>query len=258
MALSISDISGFEPIHLEEMDAIKLMNRTDTKYLTDEETVRLILSDALREGYRIFEADGQKQCRYDNVYFDTTDLDMFNRHHNRRLVREKVRTRRYAVSGLTFLEVKKKDNHGRTKKKRTEIPSGAFGAFSTSSQATAWLTAHSTYAADSITPSISVNFERITLVNPQKTERLTIDTCVEFKNLRDSAAAPASLGRAAIIELKQDGRQVSRMKGILLDHRVKPFRISKYCMGITMTVPGARSNRFIPKVRTIAKINNSI
>ncbi len=56
-----------------------------------------------------------------------------------------------------------------------------------------------------------------------------------------------------IIELKQDGRAASQMKGILLDHRVKPVRISKYCVALTLTDPAAKTGRFKVKVRTIEK-----
>ena len=43
------------------------------------------------------------------------------------------------------------------------------------------------------------------------------------------------------------------MKDILLDHRVKPARLSKYCIGTTLTDGAVKSNRFKPKVRMIEK-----
>ena len=43
------------------------------------------------------------------------------------------------------------------------------------------------------------------------------------------------------------------MKRILLDHRVKPIRVSKYCIGITLTSPGLKTNRFKLKIRKIEK-----
>ena len=56
-----------------------------------------------------------------------------------------------------------------------------------------------------------------------------------------------------IIELKQDGRAESQMKGILLDLRIKPVRVSKYCIAVTLTDPQAKSGRFKGKVRRIEK-----
>ncbi len=43
------------------------------------------------------------------------------------------------------------------------------------------------------------------------------------------------------------------MKGILLQNRVKPVRLSKYCIAETLTDPGAKHNRFKVKIRTIEK-----
>ena len=94
-------------------------------------------------------------------------------------------------------------------------------------------------------------------MNPSLTERLTIDTRLCFKNFRTSLET--SLRNAVIIELKQDGHAASEMKRILLRHRVKPVRISKYCIAVTLTDPSAKSNRFKVKVRQIEKtINHQI
>jgi len=43
------------------------------------------------------------------------------------------------------------------------------------------------------------------------------------------------------------------MKGILLDNRVKPVRVSKYCVAVTLTDPEVRPGRFNLKVRAIEK-----
>jgi hypothetical protein len=177
---------------------------------------------------------------------------MFMDHHNRRLVREKVRTRVYLSSGATFLEVKHKNNKGRTRKKRMAIAPELFGDFREDAGAVAYLESHSSYPADGIAPALETAFDRITLVNAAKTERLTIDMNLRFKNVR--TGREANLGDGVIIELKQDGRAESQMKRILLDCRVKPLRISKYCIGTTLTDPGAKANRFKEKIRKIQKI----
>ena len=98
-------------------------------------------------------------------------------------------------------------------------------------------------------------FRRITLVNPAMTERLTIDSCLCFKNFR--TGLETNLKDAVIIELKQDGRAVSTMKEIFLAHRVKPLRVSKYCIAVTLTEPDVKSGRFKQKVRKIEKIINN-
>ena len=246
-----SVLDTISPILLGEMDSIKLMNRIDTKFLTTEATLVHVLEDASARGYRALETEGTKISAYDTLYYDTPGLQMFLDHHNRRLVRQKVRTRTYVGSGQTFLEIKRKNNHGRTKKKRTEIPPAAFRDFSAEPAARELLEKYSAFPADALSPALETRFRRITLVNAAKTERLTIDTGLCFHNARNGREA--SLLDAVIIELKQDGRAASEMKDILLDHRVKPARLSTYCIGTTLTDGAVKSNRFKPKVRMIEK-----
>ena len=238
-------------ITLDEMDSVKLLNRTDTKYLTTTTVLEDILRLAAEHGYRALETEGTKLSPYDSIYFDTPDLRMFTDHRNRKLVRQKVRTRVYVNSGLTFLEIKRKDNHGRTRKKRTAIPAGEFSDFREDPQACSYLAAKSAFTAGQIAPAMETAFERITLVNAEMTERLTIDTRLHFRNVRNGREA--DLYDGVIIELKQDGRAVSAMKGILLGLRVKPFRISKYCIATAMTDPACRPGRFKAKLIKMRK-----
>ena len=247
-------LEGFKPISLGEMDAVKLMNRIDTKYLTDEETLVRILRRACAAGYMVLETDGLRINPYDSLYYDTDELKMYYDHRNRKLVRQKVRTRTYLTTGITFLEIKRKNNKGRTKKKRIGIPAEYFNNYSSNAEAASYLASHSDFSAYELTPVVETLFFRITLVNPARTERLTIDTCLNFKNHRTELEA--SLRDAVIIELKQDGRASSQMKNILLDLRVKPRRVSKYCVAVTMTDPGVRPGRFKQKVHIIEKIIN--
>ena len=59
--ISVDDaVKGMTPITLEEMDSVKLLNRIDTKYLTDEANLVRVLEDATAAGYRALIADGEK------------------------------------------------------------------------------------------------------------------------------------------------------------------------------------------------------
>ncbi len=247
-------LESIAPISLGEMDSIKLMNRIDTKYLTDEATLVKVLEDAGAAGYRALVADGAMVSPYNSIYYDTPGLRMFLDHHNRRLTRQKVRTRVYVNSGDAYLEIKRKNNKGRTKKKRIGIPLSEMEDFSGDRDATDYLASHSAFTIDQLSPELSTAFRRITLVNPAKTERLTIDTRMHFTNYR--TGKEASLEDAVIIELKQDGRAASRIKEIFLDHRVKQVRLSKYCVAVTLTDHSVKSGRFKEKVRRIEKMIN--
>ena len=131
------------------------------------------------------------------------------------------------------------------------IPAAELMDFRADEAACTYLAGHSWFTAPELSPVLETAFHRITLVNPAKTERLTIDTQLSFKNFR--TGKETSLQNAVIIELKQDGRAGSQMKNILLDLRIKPVRVSKYCIAVTLTDPQAKSGRFKGKVRRIEK-----
>ena len=124
-SISFTEALGrMKPVTLEEMGSVKLMNRIDTKYLTNEVTLLEVLADAALAGYRVLTIGDKRISGYDSVYYDTPEFRMYYAHRNKHLVRQKVRTRAYLESGQAFLEIKRKNNKGRTKKKRTEIPIG--------------------------------------------------------------------------------------------------------------------------------------
>lgn len=248
---SLPAIARMEPITLEEMDSIKLLNRVDSKFLTSEVVLEKALDMAADEGYRILVVDGYRISPYDTLYYDTPGLTMYTEHRRKKLTRKKVRVRTYVATGVTYLEVKRKNNKGRTKKKRMEVPSEEMRDFSSDAEACSFIIEKSGYAADEIAPKLYTRFRRITLVNPEKTERLTIDTSLEFENY--STGMKVSLGPAVIIELKQDGLADSRIRHILNELRVKPVRISKYCIGTALAEPSARPGRFAEKIHTIEK-----
>ena len=78
---------------------------------------------------------------------------------------------------------------------------------------------------------------------------------MSFTNPR--TGCDASLPGTVIIELKQDGRHSSTMKGILLDLRIHPFKVSKYCIGTVLTTPGLYRGRFKEKIRRIEKMRKA-
>ena len=113
-------LKPFEPITLEEMKSVKLMNRTDTKFVTNTSKLHQLLKMA-QQDYYVQVIDGERNLDYDTTYFDTTAFDMYNMHQNGHLNRQKIRFRTYCINDLQFMEVKTKNNHGRTKKKRIEV-----------------------------------------------------------------------------------------------------------------------------------------
>ena len=238
-------------ITLEEMCSVKLMNRIDTKYVASEAMVMELLRLTAKYGYRAQVHGGVIAARYDTRYFDTESREMYLVHHNRQLTRQKIRTRHYEDGSATYLEVKNKNNRGRTKKKRIEIPVDDLMDFVGNSEALSFIEPLARYNINSLSPAIATRFVRITIVNPELTERITIDLNLEFTDLRSGAMG--KIEGMSIIEIKQDGNIRSKAKDILDTLRVKPMRISKYCLGTALTVKGIKRNRMIEKIRRIEK-----
>ncbi|MBR1807794.1 MAG: polyphosphate polymerase domain-containing protein [Paludibacteraceae bacterium] len=249
-------LSQFDPISLEEMESVKLMNRIDTKYVVTIRQLPLLLNMAKRD-YYAQQIGGKRLATYDTVYYDTADLDMYIRHHDRQLVRQKIRVRQYVDSDLTFLEIKRKNNKGRTKKKRISVPGFAIDGDVVGHGKRDWRVADfiaekSRYTWEQISPKLRTSFRRITLVNKQKTERLTIDLNLVWEN--ETTGVRMSYPDLVIVELKRDGNQPSAMIPIMQTMRITPLKISKYCIGTALTSPLLKQNRFKQKIRRLEKL----
>ena len=244
-------VNAMKSISLEEMKDVRLMNRVDTKYLVTSDQLLAILK-GIQHGYFAQEVEGKRLAAYSTIYYDTPDLTMYMVHHDRHLVRDKVRVRTYIDSELTFCEVKHKTNKGRTKKKRIQVARDVNVV--EDPEASAFLAERQPYPVSSLRPNLETAFNRFTLVNEGKTERLTIDVNLVFNNFVSKTSA--SMDDLVIMELKQDGRAHSLLKDVLFELRVKPYKISKYCIGTAMTRPEIKQNRFKKKLRRINKLKS--
>jgi len=240
-------LAQFGKITLDEMSGVRLMNRTDTKFVTTMPVLQQLLAMAQDE-YLAQEIDGERNMRYITTYFDTDDYDMFYVHQNGHTNRQKLRFRTYVSSDLHFMEVKTKNNHGRTKKKRMKVTDMDI----TEPEKLSFLGAHLRYHADTLRPALSNDFRRVTLVNKAHTERLTIDTSLSFHN--PVTGLRACMDPLVIIELKRDGLCYSPVLEMLRRLRVFPHGFSKYCIGSALTNNDLRVNRFKPRLMSIAKI----
>jgi len=241
-----SQFSIFEPISLEEMNQVKLLDRIDKKFMFRKSMLDDILNEASRY-YDILEIDGKRFAAYNTTYFDTPDYEMYTRHHNGKLNRYKVRFRTYTDSGLNFFEVKFKTNKGRTKKSRVQLPENNH---SLTGEAAALLERKTIYKSDALIPVIQVNYNRITLVNKNKTERLTIDFGLNFVLGSETANYPNLI----IAEVKQDRSESSPFIDIMQKMHVKNVSISKYCLGIASLVKSVKTNNFKPKIRYVNQL----
>lgn len=256
-------LATYTPISLAEMKDIRLMNRTDTKFVTTRDKLIELLKLAESE-YFVQEIDGRRIGDYYTVYFDTPSYDMFRVHHCGHANRQKLRIRCYVESKQSFLEVKTKNNHKRTKKKRMTMPGFdptnprhdiRFGGVEEQlAECEEFLREHLHYDASTLAEGIENRFHRITLVNKGKTERLTIDLDLQFNNI--ATGKTMMLDNIVIIELKRDGLVPSPILKLLKQLRIKKAGFSKYCIGTAFTHPTLPQNRFKERLHQIQKMQN--
>lgn len=244
-------ISKFQAISLEQMDQVKLMNRTDRKYWFAREHLAQILVSVCQD-YYILEVQGERNLPYATTYYDTACNQMYSNHHRGKRNRYKIRRRNYVSSQSSFLEVKFKSNKGRTIKVRRKSNYDNAGFDDKDRE---FITQKSPYSCDDLVKVLENGFNRLMLVSRAMNERCTIDSSLRFR----SGGGEVHLDDLVIVEVKTDGRSHSAIIDALNQKRLRPSGFSKYCMGRSLTDNSLKQNNFKHKHRVIEKrINNPI
>ncbi|MDA7578098.1 polyphosphate polymerase domain-containing protein [Flavobacteriales bacterium] len=240
--------ASFSPIKLAEMDNVKLMSRSDTKFAFKFSKLPELLNQMM-PFYKVLEINGKFIHDYNSLYFDTDDRKFYLDHHNGRVNRNKVRFREYVGSDLTFLEIKRKNNKGKTIKKRMKVDS-----INDNLSVKQKEYIYSIIGSNIILNSKQwINFSRITFVHKVHKERLTIDINLNFKE-KDRRG---DLNQIAIGEVKQERMsRLSDFMRIAKELHILPIRISKYCMSTLELNPELKQNRFKEKTLFLTKLKN--
>lgn len=243
--LSLSSIlSYFHPVHLTDIGDASLMDRREEKYLITEDQALEILR-TLPQDYHVLEIDGARVCGYETLYFDTERYETYLQHHNGRLNRYKVRSRRYQSTDQSFFEVKQKVNNGRSIKRRI--------------QTEGMVTRIESYLRDFIStcypedvdfiPRLFNTYSRVTLVSPDHAERVTMDFNLSYAHEQKEM----SLAGLVIVEVKIPERGTfSPIRSVFRVMRIRSSSFSKYCIGVSLLCGDVKKNRFKPKLRKIS------
>lgn len=229
------------------MDSVKLMDRTDTKFVFHIQKLKDVLSGVYQH-YKALEVEGSRWSPYETLYFDTQDFELYLRHHNQKMNRYKIRSRRYVNSNLHFFEIKFKNNKGRTIKKRIKQSRIETSISNTSKDL---LESMTDFNSEALYPILFVNCARATLVNIEYQERLTIDVNLEFV-CKDQKV---SFSPIVIAELKQTKVNIqSPFYKMMKQNRFRSSSMSKYCLGVTQIFNQVKKNNFKPQILTLNKI----
>ena len=248
MSLSLY-IQKFESIGLKGLEKYRLMNRIDTKYFFEREKLQTLLV-RLALHYKLLNTNKDRFVSYSSLYFDTKDSTMFLDHHNGNLNRYKVRFREYLDSKSCFLEIKFKNNKGRTIK--TRIKAEGINE-RMKKEELEFINKILPNKLNDIKSRIWIKFNRLTLVHKVKKERLTIDFNLEVSDNQKKV----KLYEICIAELKQEKySSQSDFFRIMKSLKVRPNRISKYCIGMTLLDNTLKYNKFKSKLLSLNKMHN--
>ncbi len=239
-------LNKFDAISLEEMDNVKLMNRVDSKYIMPINKLNKLLDEILPY-YKILEIDSNRLMSYKNNYFDTPDYQFYFAHHNGKLNRYKMRIREYAESKTVFTEIKFKNNKKKTKKKRI------LNNEHTTQEIELFVNQHLPIPNSELKKMIDIDFQRFTLVNKTRSERATIDINLHFSNENKEHF----LYKTVVVEIKQESyNAASELIKALRNIKVRPKRMSKYCIGTALLNDKMKQNKFKQRIRIINKIES--
>lgn len=244
-------LKPFEPISLTEMDEVKLMNRVDTKFAFNLHKLNQIL-EILSNKYCVLEIEGTRTPFYESLYFDDENFKLYHDHYKGKTNRFKVRFRNYVESNLFFLEIKHKIK-GRTDKKRIRVDQINLEFDPIQRDFIEKMMNQDVQ----LNPKLWNSFHRITLVNNELKERLTLDFDLKFKWDNHDV----HLNNLVIAELKQEiVRRNSPFFEVMKKTGIRPYRLSKYCMGALELygVSTLKYNRFKEKLRKLKSINQTI
>ncbi len=239
-------LKELNPISIQEMDRVRLLSRTDRKFLMDTNELHEFL-EKIGNDYAVLEMNGKRLLRYETSYFDTPELKLYFMHLHGVGKRFKVRKRFYRDSSTGFFELKTKTNQGKTEKQRIENTSDE----RTLSQAEKDLLQNELpFSPDELEMGLFTGYDRITLVNKERNERVTIDLGLFFIHRE----VKKEMHNLVIVEVKQDQKFLSAALKALRNLRRKPGGLSKYCLGLIVTNPDLRFNRFKPLTLKVNKL----
>ncbi len=243
----MSFLNAMETVSLAELDSVALLNRIDNKYVLNKQQLELILP-VIQQNYSVLLIGNDKIFTYENNYFDTKDFQFYYDHHNGYTNRMKVRSRKYIETNTSFFEIKKKENIDRTSKTREKVDQ-LIDEIDDNKKETIQQLSRKPIA--DLTLTLNNKFNRITFVNNEQTERMTLDFNIHFSdnlNQKDFTGF-------YVVEIKQsksNGRSV--VTEVLKKNNIREQSFSKYIFGVIALKDNVRMNNFLPLIKKINKL----
>lgn len=224
----------------EVLAAAELQTRIDRKYLVPPDAFTRLVT-CLGRSHRVLEIGGLRTFRYESVYFDTATLEAYLGAARGRRRRFKIRTRTYLDSDACRLEVKREGGREQTIKERVDHPVGARTVLDDHDRRfVAERVALSDGSVDTLEPTLTTTYRRMTLVDLGSGSRVTCDAGLE---LTDPGGRSAAMADHVLVETKAAG-SAGAADRVLWHAGVRPVRISKYAVGMAALRPDLPANRW--------------
>jgi hypothetical protein len=243
-------LKSFDPISLEELNTkAEMLARLDNKYIMDLDRLAIAVA-SLKDTFDVLQIGTERSFAYSTRYYDDAEKRAYFDHHQRRRKRCKVRVRTYVEAKLEYLEVKLIEPRATTSKHRIklvygqeELDQACYDFIDTCHRAT-----YETPFTKKISPVLTSEYDRITLVARDGGERLTIDT-----NLRLSGGGRHRRvdPNICIIETKSARGNGVADKIFRALHAQPTKRVSKFCIGMVATGQVHVRNGFLPALRKL-------
>ena len=240
-------IDQMENVSLEELDEVALQNRIDYKFVLNKEQLEQIIP-IIQNNYKVLKIDGFNSFTYENNYFDTKKLKFYFDHHNGFSNRIKVRSRKYLETNTSFFEIKKKEKVDRTAKYREQVDE-IVQKIDLDKKET--VQSFLTRDLKKLKLVLNNNFNRITFVNHEKKERMTLDFNIQFSNKKKIKC----FKNFYVLEIKQSkSSERSIISEVLKKNNIREQSFSKYIFGVITLNKKIKKNNFLPLIKNLNKI----
>ena len=228
-------------VSLEQVLSVaELTTRDDVKYVIPVDTLPTLLPRVPLQ-LAALDIGGLRTFDYESVYFDTERLDLYRDHLQDRRRRYKVRIRSYRDSGDAMLEVKLKGRRGQTVKHRLDHDFSRRAELTHEGRAflDSVVSAAYGFTPPALRPVLTTAYRRATLVDLERSARVTIDVALSWFDGESSHCAE----HVVLIETKSLSG-AGPVDALLRSMGHRPLRVSKYCMGVALLHPETAANRW--------------
>lgn len=241
----------FECHSLGQQNLVPLLRRQEQKFLLPlDHLVRLL--PLWRSHYSVLEHSGTLLQPYHSLYLDSADNRCYFDHHTGRLPRFKCRWRVYENDGGVYFEIKQKLKPSETLKFRVPVDHpgqwtadceellGRLGAM----PVTNWQ------------PSLSVRYQRFTLLNLTANQRVTVDQQIHVSGPeRGTRKAGLLLAPWAVVEVKSLRQPGNSLVAKSIREAGWPAHaVSKYSLGRALLDPSLKQNAYKPILRRLWRL----